>query len=67
MIGPKKVCKECGLLKPLSAYHNKTENRDGLNSKCKPCIKIIERERRMRGKRVNVVVEDINLTVVVLI
>jgi hypothetical protein len=32
-----KKCSRCGIEKPISEYHRKSDSPDGLRSKCKPC------------------------------
>lgn len=34
-----KKCKQCGVLKPLSEYNKRSQNKDGLNTKCRQCTK----------------------------
>ena len=46
-----KTCNDCGLEKPLSKFHKKSDNKDGLNNFCSPCCSIRQREfRSKRGK-----------------
>ena len=34
-----KTCKGCNITKPTSEYYKHNSNNDGLNGKCKECIK----------------------------
>lgn len=34
-----KTCRKCGIAKPLSEYHANKSYRDGLQGKCKACVK----------------------------
>ena len=43
-----KTCNDCGLEKPLSKFHKKSDNKDGLNNFCSPCCSIRQREHRAR-------------------
>ena len=48
-----KECKDCGLEKPRSEFHKKSDNKDGLNNFCSPCCSIRQREHRGRAKSGN--------------
>lgn len=44
-----KICKTCGLVKPLSGYAKKSDSPDGLRTRCKDCNNAIYRERYARN------------------
>lgn len=39
-----KTCKKCNESKPLDAFHKASKNKDGLQSRCKPCNNSSARE-----------------------
>jgi hypothetical protein len=43
-----KRCNDCGLEKPLSKFHKKSDNKDGLNNFCSPCCSIRQAKNRAR-------------------
>jgi hypothetical protein len=46
-----KVCRACGLERPISAFGKAATNRDGLNTRCKDCINRRERLPENRDAR----------------
>jgi len=46
-----KVCKECGVEKPLESFHTQVHMKDGRANVCKECFKIYSRDRyrQMKG------------------
>ncbi len=47
---PSKQCPRCGETKPLTEFHRNRRNKDGLQSRCKPChvAGVVETQRRHR-------------------
>ena len=45
-----KECRVCGEQKPLSEYHKKHDNKDGLQTCCRTCHYEITRHYRVRGE-----------------
>jgi hypothetical protein len=43
-----KICKKCGVCKPLDNFTARTGTRDGLRSECKDCRSIQGKTRRVR-------------------
>ena len=41
-----KVCNQCGKNKPLTEFYKKSASKDGLQPKCKSCVKIINKNFR---------------------
>lgn len=39
-----KICKDCGLSKPLSEYHKKKDTKDGLRTSCKVCRSVSSKQ-----------------------
>ena len=54
-IGMTKICKKCGIDKPLNEYHRGKAFTDGLNSKCSVCVNeynsIRNKEKRKLTKK----------------
>lgn len=50
-----KSCSKCGEVKPLAQFGAKRGNRDGLNSRCKPCAQEDKRESWHRNREANLV------------
>lgn len=44
----KKICRICGIPKPITEFGRKDSNRDGARHECKQCLSQVERERRLR-------------------
>jgi hypothetical protein len=40
-----KKCAECKVTKPISEFHKRVDNIDGLNKKCRMCVNEYQRER----------------------
>lgn len=51
-----KKCVRCNESKPLSEFHNMTHSKDGHQSYCKQCTKMVDKERnaRINGKHADV-------------
>lgn len=45
-----KVCRTCGIDKPLTDYHKNTGRKDGIQSRCKACQKHYHRQHYLRNK-----------------
>ncbi len=41
-----KICNQCNESKPTTEFHNKTSAKDGLQNKCKQCMKIVNQNFR---------------------
>lgn len=39
-----KICKKCGIEKPISEFHNQKSMKDGKRTRCKSCERIYQRE-----------------------
>ena len=39
-----KTCKECNITKPKTEFYHHNSNNDGLNGKCKDCIKAYSKQ-----------------------
>lgn len=45
-----KVCKKCGIWKPLSEYNKHHTNRDGLTGECKDCKRTYDTQKWLNHK-----------------
>lgn len=45
-----KICKRCGIEKPITEFSNASRNKDGLNSWCKTCCSEYDRQYREKHK-----------------
>lgn len=41
-----KICNTCKIEKPLKAYPQQTESKDGRHNKCRDCLKAVEKQKK---------------------
>lgn len=46
-----KTCTECGIKKPLSEFRKRSRSKDGVGTKCKDCLKKIDREYNLKNSQ----------------
>lgn len=46
-----KICKHCGVEKPLSEFHRVSRNKDGINDWCKDCVNEYQRKREAEKRK----------------
>lgn len=58
-----KKCTKCGRELPLSMYHLKRSSKDGYSGVCKDCVRIYDKERAAKKRRVEKKAQSIPLRV----